>query len=60
LLANGIVDHVVPELPDAADEPAAFCARLAASLEQTLSHLGNTEISRLLEARYDRYRRLGL
>ena len=60
LLANGIVDHVVPELPDAADEPAAFCARLAASLEQTLAHLGNTQISQLLEARYDRYRRLGL
>jgi acetyl-CoA carboxylase carboxyl transferase subunit beta len=60
LLANGIVDHVVPELPDAADEPAEFCARLAVALEQTLAHLSTIDSRDILSARYRRYRRLGL
>lgn len=60
LLANGIVDHVVAEMPDAADEPAEFCTRLAAALEQTLAHLSRIDSASLLDARYLRYRRLGL
>jgi acetyl-CoA carboxylase beta subunit len=60
LLANKIVDHVVPEQPDAADEPAEFCTRLATTLEQALAHLSTTDTETLLNARYDRYRRLGL
>lgn len=60
LLANKIVDHVVPELPDAADEPAEFCVRLAATLEQTLAHLATIDTVTLLSARYARYRELGL
>jgi acetyl-CoA carboxylase carboxyl transferase subunit beta len=60
LLANKIVDHVVPEMPDAAQEPEAFCKRLAISLEQTLAHLCETDTTTLLAARYGRYRRLGL
>ncbi|PRC60759.1 acetyl-CoA carboxyl transferase, partial [Mycobacterium sp. ITM-2017-0098] len=32
LLRNGIVDAIVPELPDAADEPKAFIGRLSATI----------------------------
>lgn len=60
LLANGIVDYVVPESPDAADEPAAFCKRLATTLEQTLAHLTTLNSRDIISARYRRYRRLGL
>jgi acetyl-CoA carboxylase carboxyl transferase subunit beta len=60
LLANGIVDYVVPENPDAADEPAAFCTRLAETLEQTLAYLTTLNSRDIISARYRRYRRLGL
>lgn len=39
LLAAGVVDRIVPELPDAADEAEAFCKRLGAVLEQELTAL---------------------
>jgi acyl-CoA carboxylase subunit beta len=39
LLARGIVDRVVAELPDAADEPQAFCQRVGAVLEHELAAL---------------------
>jgi len=39
LLARGIVDRVVAELPDAADEPEAFCQRVGAVLEHELAAL---------------------
>ncbi len=39
LQALGIVDRIVPELPDAADEPEAFCRRMGAVLEHELSGL---------------------
>ncbi|MDQ1106430.1 carboxyl transferase domain-containing protein [Nocardioides zeae] len=39
LAARGVVDVVVPELPDAADEPEAFCARVGGVLEHELSRL---------------------
>ncbi|WP_232678474.1 acetyl-CoA carboxylase carboxyltransferase subunit alpha/beta [Nocardioides sp. R-C-SC26] len=35
----GVVDRIVPELPDAADEPEAFCQRLGGVLEHELSAL---------------------
>jgi acetyl-CoA carboxylase carboxyl transferase subunit beta len=35
----GIVDRIVPELPDAADEPEAFCRRVGAVLEAELTAL---------------------
>ena len=35
----GIVDRVVAELPDAADEPEAFCLRVGAMLQHELSEL---------------------
>jgi acyl-CoA carboxylase subunit beta len=39
LHALGIVDRVVAELPDAADEAEAFCLRVGAVLQHELSEL---------------------
>ncbi|MFC6287226.1 carboxyl transferase domain-containing protein [Nocardioides sp. GCM10027113] len=39
LHARGIVDRIVPEKPDAADEPEAFCQRVGAVLEHELARL---------------------
>ena len=39
LHALGIVDRVVAELPDAADEPEAFCRRVGAVLQHELAEL---------------------
>ena len=36
---RGIVDRIVAEQPDAADEPEAFCQRMGAVLEYELSSL---------------------
>ncbi|USQ79247.1 acetyl-CoA carboxylase carboxyltransferase subunit alpha/beta [Ornithinimicrobium faecis] len=58
LLALGAVDEIVPERPDAADEPEAFCQRI---LVATASHLGEllsqTHEARMA-ARHNRYRRM--
>jgi acetyl-CoA carboxylase carboxyl transferase subunit beta len=35
----GIVDRIVAEKPDAADEPEAFCRRVGAVLEHELARL---------------------
>jgi acetyl-CoA carboxylase carboxyl transferase subunit beta len=39
LHALGIVDRIVVEKPDAADEPEAFCARIGAVLQHELAAL---------------------
>jgi acetyl-CoA carboxylase carboxyl transferase subunit beta len=39
LAAIGVVDRIVPELPDAADEPEAFCRRVGGVLEAELTAL---------------------
>jgi len=41
LVAAGIVDRVVDERPDAADEPVEFCRRLGAVLAGELAALGD-------------------
>ncbi|PRX03597.1 UNVERIFIED_ORG: acetyl-CoA carboxylase carboxyl transferase subunit beta [Actinomadura viridilutea] len=55
LLRDGIVDAVVAERPDAADEPDAFCRRVAAVLERELAHLPAADRA----VRAARHRRLG-
>jgi acetyl-CoA carboxylase carboxyl transferase subunit beta len=60
LLRNGIVDRIVAEHPDAADEPVDFIRRMGAVLEYELSSLLAQQPADLLRARLDRYRRLGL
>jgi acetyl-CoA carboxylase carboxyl transferase subunit beta len=60
LLANGIVDRIVPERPDAADEPEEFCRRVGAALQRELAALLRQRPPERLRDRLDRYRRLGL
>jgi acetyl-CoA carboxylase carboxyl transferase subunit beta len=60
LLRNGIVDVVVPEHPDAADEPVEFTKRLSATIAGELHRLRAIPDEQRLEARLTRYRRIGL
>ncbi|WP_067963240.1 carboxyl transferase domain-containing protein [Nocardiopsis trehalosi] len=60
LRRNGIVDRIVAEHGDAADEPEAFCARMGAVLRHELGALLRADPDARMARRYDRYRRLGL
>ncbi|WP_181722842.1 carboxyl transferase domain-containing protein [Nocardia gipuzkoensis] len=60
LLADGVVDRIVPEFPDAADEPVDFARRMVAAIARELAALRARPESELLAARQARYRRLGL
>jgi len=60
LAAAGIVDRIVPERPDAADEPRQFLGRLSKALEYELTSLIRWDKTERLGARHRRYRRLGL
>jgi acyl-CoA carboxylase subunit beta len=60
LLEHGIVDRVVAERPDAADEPDPFCDRLGGLLEHELVGLLRQGSDERLAARLARYRGLGL
>jgi acetyl-CoA carboxylase carboxyl transferase subunit beta len=59
LAAQGIVDIVVAETPDAADEPEQFCRRLGAVLEQQILQLRAQPSDQRRAARHARYRALG-
>ena len=60
LVRSGIVDAIVPERPDAADEPLAFTQRLSATIANELHVLRALPDSERLTARLARYRRIGL
>jgi acetyl-CoA carboxylase carboxyl transferase subunit beta len=60
LLPHGIVDRIVAERPDAADEPAQFLGRMARALEGELAALLRADPAGRKSARLRRYRRLGL
>ncbi|GAB3208389.1 carboxyl transferase domain-containing protein [Marinactinospora thermotolerans] len=60
LHANGIVDRIVAEHDDAADEPEEFCRRMAAVLRHELTGLLHRDAADRMAARHARYRRLGL
>ena len=60
LRANGIVDRIVAERPDAADEPEAFCRRLGQVLQSELAALMATPAETRHKSRLERYRSLGL
>ncbi|WP_204080735.1 acetyl-coenzyme A carboxylase carboxyl transferase subunits beta/alpha [Mycobacterium riyadhense] len=60
LLASGIVDAIIPEHPDAADEPVEFCERLSSAIASELDALREIPAPERLAARLDRYRRIGL
>ncbi len=48
-----------PELPDAADEPQRFCARVGAVLQEELAALDNVDTKRRLARRAQRLDRIG-
>ncbi|MCM6773061.1 acetyl-CoA carboxyl transferase [Nocardia sp. CDC159] len=58
LLADGIVDRIVPENPDAADEPLDFAHRMTTAIAAELATLRTTPVPRLRALRQARYRRL--
>ena len=60
LLADGIVDRIVPEYPDAAIEPEAFCRRMTEAIHQELDTLWRADPRARREARLRRYRNLGV
>ncbi len=60
LLRNGIVDVVVPEYPDAADEAVEFSKRVAHAIAAEVAALAAAPDSDRMAARLERYRRLGL
>ncbi len=60
LAEQGIVDLVVAEHPDAADEPDEFCRRVGLALEWELLTLARLGTDDRLGQRHDRYRNLGL
>jgi acetyl-CoA carboxylase carboxyl transferase subunit beta len=55
----GIVDRVVPERPDAADEPIDFCHRLGRVLGEELAGLLGRDDNERFRSRLHRYRHLG-
>ncbi|MEE6178221.1 carboxyl transferase domain-containing protein [Mycobacterium sp. 050134] len=60
LLAHGIVDRIVPEFNDAADEPVQFCQRVGAVVRQELAGLLLDPQGREgLSARTERFDRIG-
>jgi acetyl-CoA carboxylase alpha subunit len=60
LLASGIVDVVVPEHPDAADEPIAFAKRLSRAIAHEVHELRAVPDTERMTARVQRHRRIGL
>ncbi|WP_063125293.1 carboxyl transferase domain-containing protein [Nocardia fusca] len=60
LLADGIVDRIVPEFPDAADEPVEFARRTVAAIAAELARLSAQSPAELRASRQRRYRRLGV
>ena len=60
LLRAGIVDAIVAEHPDAADEPRAFTERLAATIAVELHRLRAMSDLERVGTRLHRYRRIGL
>ncbi|MFI6753799.1 carboxyl transferase domain-containing protein [Rhodococcus coprophilus] len=60
LLRNGIVDGVIPEQPDATEEPKEFVKRVGAAVARELAELADEPAGERYSRRIDRYRRLGL
>ncbi len=59
LCRAGIVDLIIPELPDAADEPRQFCERVGAALHRALSELIAQDADMRRIARGKRFNRVG-
>ncbi len=59
LVADGLVDHVVDERPDAALEARPFSERMAAAIEYELAVLALVPVDELLPARVAKFRSMG-
>ena len=59
LYAGGLVDHIVDERGDAAQEGRAFCQRVGQAIEYELATLAGAGITELLARRLAKYRNLG-
>jgi acetyl-CoA carboxylase carboxyl transferase subunit beta len=59
LQRHGVVDHVIPEYPDAADEPVAFCRRVGSALHHQLAALSRQNPDDRRAERACRFERLG-
>ncbi|MET3962157.1 acetyl-CoA carboxylase alpha subunit [Marmoricola sp. OAE513] len=55
LRAAGVVDRMIPENPDAAEEAEAFCKRVGAVLEHELSALAHSDVTSLVAVRSLRF-----
>ncbi len=55
LLRRGVVDRIVAEHPDAADEPEAFCRRVGEVLRHELAALSGQDPRELLKRRPQRF-----
>lgn len=53
---RGVVDHVVDERPDAAEEGRAFCERMASAIEYELARVTGLPAHDRLERRAAKYR----
>jgi acyl-CoA carboxylase subunit beta len=60
LLHNGIVDVIVGEYPDAADEPLEFASRLSGAIAAEVAALRAQPDAERIATRLERYRRMGL
>ena len=60
LLRAGVVDEIVPERPDAADEPIEFTKRMSRAIAVALHALRDAPDEARLATRLARYRRIGL
>jgi len=60
LLASGIVDAIVPEHPDAAEEPIEFTKRLSRAIAAELAALRQLPDNQRYADRLTRYRQIGL
>ncbi|MBC7302822.1 MAG: acetyl-CoA carboxyl transferase, partial [Nocardia sp.] len=60
LLEDGVVDRIVEEYPDAADEPVAFARRTVLAIAAELTELRAHDPAALRTLRQARYRRIGL
>jgi acetyl-CoA carboxylase carboxyl transferase subunit beta len=59
LLADGVVDYVVPEYPDAADEPEQFCLRVGVAIQHELLGFRTGETAGRFVEREGRFERIG-
>ncbi len=60
LRRHEVVDHVLAELPDAAEEPQAFCHRLGAVLAEELRYVRSVPAETRVMLRAAHFRALGL